>query len=106
MTDDAAGRTGASGPAETPFERILGRRVRAGNNRVVGRIEEIRAERDGNDYMVTEILIGGGALLERLAVAVRLRPDKPRTLVARWDQIELDGTEARLTAAVSDLRQE
>ena len=66
-------------------EDLLGRRVVDPAGRIAGRIEEIRAEKRGNDHEITEILLGAGALRERLSIGRRGR--KP--LVARWDQIDL-----------------
>jgi hypothetical protein len=67
------------------IEDLLGRRVADSSGRIAGRIEEIRAERRGDDHEITEILLGAGALRERLSIGRRGR--KP--LVARWDQIDL-----------------
>jgi hypothetical protein len=68
---------------------LLGRRVRAEGGQVVGRIEEVCAERRGDEHEVTEYHIGTGALLERLAVT-RWMFGRGDTLVARWDQIDID----------------
>jgi sporulation protein YlmC with PRC-barrel domain len=93
--------------AEVHLEDLLGRRVRATNGRVVGRIEEIRAERHGDQHEVTEILIGPGALLERLAVVNWLLSRRPQLRIARWNQIVLDPVQdARLTCAVSELKED
>ncbi len=84
-------------------EELLGRRVRTPDGRVAGRIEEIRAERRGDAYEVTEFLLGPGALVERLAIVARRR--KARPLVVRWDQIDVSRpSRPVLTAAIEHLR--
>jgi sporulation protein YlmC with PRC-barrel domain len=84
-------------------EDLLGKRVIAPDGRVAGRIEEIRADRRGDDHEVTEILLGPGALMERLS----FRNKRGRTLVARWDQIDIRRPDrVTLTCPVSDLRVE
>jgi hypothetical protein len=93
--------------SEVRVEDLLGRRVRAGNGRIVGRLEEVRAEQRGDEYEVTEYLLGPGALLERLSLVNRLLRRTPRTLVARWDQLDITNpSHPRLTCAVTDLRVE
>ena len=87
------------------LEDLLGRRVVGKDGGRVGRIEEIRAERRGDEYEVSEFLLGPGALLERLSVVHRLFRRDPRTFVARWDQMDLTSPEhPRLTCSVSDLK--
>jgi hypothetical protein len=89
------------------LEDLLGRRVETENGALVGRIEEVRAERRGNDYEVTEFLLGSGALVERLSIVTRVFGSRPRTLVARWDQIDISRpTAPRLTCAIDDLKVE
>ena len=97
MTGDAA--------AAVPLEALLGRRVRADDGRVVGRLEEIRAERRGGNHEVTEFLIGPGALLERLSIVRRFAGSGSRMRVARWDQIDISNPLApRLTCGVENLK--
>jgi hypothetical protein len=92
---------------EVHVEDLLGRRVRAMNGRPVGRLEEIRAERRGDTHEVTEFLLGTGALFERLSIVRRLFRRAPRTLVARWDQIDVsDPRRPVLTCTVEELRAE
>jgi hypothetical protein len=89
------------------LEDLVGRRVRAGSGQVVGRIEEIRAQRRSNgDHDVTEYHLGTGALFERLAIVGRLVGNKPRIIV-RWDQLDIRRpTEPTLTCPVEELRYE
>jgi hypothetical protein len=87
------------------LEDLLGRRVQTPNGQRVGRIEEIRAERHGNDYEVTEYLLGTAALVERLSIVSRLLRREPRTFIARWDQIDITRPEhPRLMCPIEQLR--
>jgi sporulation protein YlmC with PRC-barrel domain len=86
---------------------LLGRPVQARDGRVVGRIEELRVDRNGDDYEVREYLLGPGALFERLALVKRAFHQHPRTLVARWDQIDISDPRApKLTCDRRDLKVE
>ena len=89
------------------LEDLLGRAVRAPDGRVAGRIEEARVERRGEEYELTEFLLGGGALMERLSLVRRLLGRQPRTYVARWDQIDITTpARPRLTCRLEDLKVE
>lgn len=59
--------------AEVRVERLLGRLVRDGRGRHVGRIEEIRAEREGDEWVVRGYVLGLGGLIERLAAGAIAR---------------------------------
>jgi hypothetical protein len=86
-------------------EEIVGRKVRLTTGEVVGRIEEIRAERRGDEHEVVEYHLGSGALLERLAIVRRVLGRKARLLIARWDQIDLRRPDApTLTCGVQELK--
>jgi hypothetical protein len=93
--------------AECRLDRCLGRRVLATNNRVMGRLEEFRAEKRGSEWVVTEFVIGAGGLLERLHLGIRLLAGgKRRGLLARWDQLDLREPERpRLRCPREELRQ-
>jgi len=55
------------------LQSLVGRRVYDGEGRAVGRIEEVRAEWQGEDLVVTEYQCGPAALLSRLGIsALRL----------------------------------
>jgi len=87
------------------LQDLLGRRVRARDGRVVGRIEEVRAERRGDDHEVIEYRLGPGALAERLALARRLLGGRRETLIARWDQLDIrEPRHPALTCSVDELR--
>ena len=87
-------------------EEIVGASVHDSDGRVVGRIEELRAEREGEHWVVTAYDIGPAALFERLAVRHLgvTWSGRPAGYRARWDQIDLTDSQApRLTCAVSEL---
>ena len=87
------------------LEDLLGRRVEAPDGRRVGRIEEIRAARRGDEYELTEYLLGTGAFVERLSLVARLLRNEPRTYIVRWDQIDLTSPDRpRLTCSMEELK--
>ena len=88
-------------------EDLLGQRVRERSGRVIGRIQEIRAEPRGDRYEVTEYHLGTGAMLERLAIIRALFRLQSDTIIARWDQIDIERPDALvLTCPVEDLKHE
>lgn len=82
-------------PPERRLEHLLGRQVRGGNNRTIGRLEEFRAERHGDGHLViTGYVIGGAGLLERLHLGVALLTSRTRHgYLARWDQLDISDAE-------------
>jgi hypothetical protein len=91
------------------LDRLLGREVHTANNRRLGRLEEFRAERLGADWVVTEYVIGGAGLAERLGLSVRLILGiaGPGGYVARWDQMNLTNPDRpRISCPVEELRRE
>ena len=87
-------------------EDLVGQPVRTAAGDVVGRIEEIRAERHGSEHEVTEYLLGAGALAERLGLSQRFGRHRKK-LVARWNQIDIRRPERPvLTCLVEDLKRE
>jgi hypothetical protein len=91
---------------EVKIDRLLGRHVIAPDGRRVGRIEELRAHREGQGWAVTGFVIGAAGLWERLGLGARLVIGRgPRGRVAKWDQVlfEDDGP-IRLTCDVSQLQ--
>ena len=52
---------------EVHIERLLGRRVLDSAGKYVGRIEEVIAERQGDEWVVREYLVGSAALFHRLS---------------------------------------
>lgn len=87
-------------------EELLGVVVRAQNGRVIGHIEEMRAERREGGWVIAAFLLGRGGLRRRLAIARRLG-SRTETIVVRWDQIDLSRPERPiLLCAVSELETE
>ena len=91
------------------LDRLIGRKVFTGNNRVLGRLEECRAERRGESWVVTEWLIGSAGLMERLGLGVGmiLGVRAGRSFVARWDQLDLSNPDRpHLKCSTEELRRE
>jgi hypothetical protein len=91
---------------ELRLDRLLGRQIVGRNNRPAGRLEEFRAEMRGNGCVITEFVIGGAGLVERLGVGVKLLFGRSRGgHVARCDQVDLsDPDRPRLTCSFEELR--
>jgi sporulation protein YlmC with PRC-barrel domain len=89
-------------------ETLVNCRVYAKNGRVVGRIQELRVQRHGEQYEVTAFVLGPGGLLERLAIIGRpFIRRRVHAVVARWDQIDLTQPDRpRLTCDHDELRVE
>jgi hypothetical protein len=91
------------------LDRLLGREVHAAGKRRVGRLEEFRAVRRGNSWVVTDYVIGAAGLTERLGLGARqiLGMKHPGGYVVRWDQLDLSNPDhLRLTCALEELRRE
>ena len=105
----AASRSSASAPnpGEVRLDRLLGRRVLAANNQVVGRLEEFRGSMNGKTLEITAYVIGVAGLLERLGVGAKLLVGRGRGgYVARWDQLDLSNPDhPRLTCGVEELEE-
>ncbi|OLE97884.1 MAG: hypothetical protein AUG75_03015 [Cyanobacteria bacterium 13_1_20CM_4_61_6] len=92
-------------PTRVRLEEILGKRGVAPDGTTVGRLEEVRARRHGDDHEVTEYLIGTGALLERLSIVRRLLRREVHMVVARWDQLDITGHKRlHLLCSAGDLK--
>jgi hypothetical protein len=90
---------------ERRVEQLLGRPVKGLDGKVVGRIEEICAEANGDSYEVVEYHLGTGAMLERLGLVSRLLGRRPQIYIVRWDQLEFGPDhQPRLTCDVSEIR--
>jgi hypothetical protein len=74
------------------LEDLVGRRVRSQSGELVGRIEEIRAERRNGQHEIVEYHLGSGALLERWGVVSKLFGGG-KTRIARWDQLDIHNPE-------------
>lgn len=99
---------------EIHLERLLGRSVRDPEGKSIGRIEEVRAETQGEEWVIQEYLVGSTALLERLS-AWRIGVSLLKLLGARklhgghripWDQLDLtDPEHPRLRCTIADLQE-
>ena len=93
---------------EVRLEQLLGRRVRDPEGRIVGRLEEFRARREGDYWVVDEFDIGPSALLERLAVRHLGMTWLGRVSGYRadWNQLNLDDPDhPTLTCGVGQLKE-
>jgi len=90
---------------------LLGEKVLAQNGKSIGRLEDIRTEKDRGYFFVSEFLVGSYAFLGRLA-AWRIGRTLLRLFGARrregyrirWDQLDLsDPHRPRLLCEVSEL---
>ena len=90
------------------LELLLGRVVRDPEGKKAGRIRAVRAEREGEDCVVREYLLGAAALRARLGITagrlfgwnVHREP-----LRVPWDLLDLrDPRKPRLLCAVAELK--
>lgn len=101
-------------PYELRLESLIGRCVVDVAGDRVGKIEEVRAERQADEWVIVEYLVGVGALVERLSawnVATKLL----ELLGARnyhqgyripWERLDLSDPERpRLTCTIEELKQ-
>jgi hypothetical protein len=97
---------------EVQIQSLLNRRVIALNGRRIGRLEEIRIEQRGEEYVVSEYLVGTFAMFERLAawsigravLQVLRLTCKDRGYRVRWDQLDIsDPIHPRLLCTVENL---
>ena len=94
-------------------ELLLGTKVYDANGEKVGRIEEFRAEQDGDSCHVQSYLIGASALIQRLSAWTLVRPIQ-RALRGRnlysvyevpWQDMDLtDPKKPRLRVTKQELR--
>lgn len=93
--------------SEVALDRLLSTRVLARDGRSIGRIEEVRAERDGTRWRVSEYHVGTAALLQRLSARLlpRLLHHWDHGWSVRWDQLDLtDPDRPRLACPIEELR--
>ena len=98
---------------EVHLELLLGKGVLDSKDKLIGRIEEVRAEQQGNEWIIKEYLIGNAALLERLS-AWTIGLTILHLLGARkihggysvpWDKLDLtDPEKPRLRCTVEELK--
>jgi sporulation protein YlmC with PRC-barrel domain len=99
-------------PREVRLERLLGRELVDEFGIAVGRIEDVEAEPQGDEYVVTRVLVGPGGRLARLLAFAHQLPTlramrlgrKPRVRRVPWAWLDLsDPWHPRLREApVSD----
>ena len=90
---------------------LLGEKVFALNGQPIGRLEDIRTEKDRGHFYVSEFLVGSYAMFERLAALKMGRmllgvfgAKKNEGYRIRWDQIDLsDPHHPRLLCEVDEL---
>lgn len=98
---------------ELHLELLLGKQVRDAKGNSIGRIEEIRAEPQGDEWVIHEYLIGVAAIVERLS-ARTIGLGVLHLLSARnihegfcmtWDKLDLtDPDHPRLTCTIEQLK--
>jgi sporulation protein YlmC with PRC-barrel domain len=84
------------GAREVRVEELLGRVVRTASGRAVGRIEDLRVQPDGEDYVVREVILGELGLVARLVgIAAQLPTFRAlglgrryRTRAVPWDWLD------------------
>ena len=98
-------------PREVRLERLLGRPLVDALGLVVGRIEDVEARPDGDEYVVTHALVGPESRLVRLLAFMHQLPTlratgvgrKPRVRRVPWGWLDLtDPERPRLRASVPD----
>jgi sporulation protein YlmC with PRC-barrel domain len=99
---------------EVKLELLLGRRVTDVNGEAVGRIEEVLADRAGDELLVTHFLVGRYGLFERFSVlhigigllsylGGRAQSAHPHRIP--WDKLDLSDPEhPRLTCRLDELK--
>jgi hypothetical protein len=90
------------------FEHLLGRRVLDPEGKKVGRILAVSTERDGEDCVVHEYMLGTAALMTRLGLSAgRLIgvPIRRKPLCVPWDLLDLrDPKKPRLKCSFGELK--
>lgn len=96
---------------EINIELLVGRAVVSKAGKTIGHIEELRAEHDGTDLVITEFHVGSYAAMERISASpigievlglFRLRR-RHRGYRIRWNQIELGKSELQLLCDEEEL---
>jgi hypothetical protein len=71
------------------FDLLMGCRIRDVDGAVVGRLEEVRMERRGAEWVATDFHMGTGAALERFSASVFGIPrNAQRGWSATWEQMD------------------
>jgi hypothetical protein len=94
---------------ELRLDCLLGREVHTPTNGRLGRLEEFRAERRGDEWVITTFVVGAAGLLERLGLGVRavLGAARSNGYLVHWDQMDLTNPDQpRICCPVEDLERE
>lgn len=78
---------------EVNLELLVGRRVVDADGRSAGRIEEVIAERDGDELLVVEYHLGSYAFIERLGIRTLLRLPNRKARRVPWEEMDLSDPE-------------
>ncbi|MBH8565569.1 hypothetical protein I8748_25920 [Nostoc sp. CENA67] len=98
---------------EVHLELLLGKSVLDLTGKAIGRIEEVRAEQQGREWIVTEYLIGYAATLERLSawtIGLKILHLLGAYKIhgsyrVPWDKLDLtDPDKPRLLCSLNDLK--
>jgi sporulation protein YlmC with PRC-barrel domain len=107
--------TAATATHEVHLELLLGKPVLDPDGKTVGRVEEVRAREEGEEWVVTEYMIGPAALVERLsawsvggpikhALARVFGREAERGYLVPWDKLDLsDPASPRLLCSPDEL---
>ena len=99
---------------DVKLELLLGTRVVDSNGERVGRIEEVLADRDGDELLVTHYLVGRYGLFERFSIlhigigilrylGSRAQSAHPHRIP--WEKMDLSDVEhPRLTCSIDELK--
>jgi sporulation protein YlmC with PRC-barrel domain len=99
--------------SEVRLQLLIGRRVLDADGKSIGRLEEVRAEPQGEDLVVAEYYVGSYAMIERLsawrigrAVLHAFGASRPGGgYCIPWDQLDLSDPERpRLICPLEELR--
>lgn len=88
------------------LDLLMGHEVRDVDGRVVGRLEEVRVERRGSDWVATDFHMGAGAAVERFSASVLSMPGHAqRGWSATWEQMDWsDPLSLRVSCRRDELR--
>nr|WP_039739632.1 hypothetical protein [Hassalia byssoidea] len=98
---------------EIHLELLLGKTVLDSTGKAIGRIEEVRASKQGEEWIVQEYLIGYAAILERLSawtvglgILHLLGAHKIHSgYTIPWDKLDLtDPNKPRLRCSLDELK--
>jgi sporulation protein YlmC with PRC-barrel domain len=82
---------------EIHLERIIGEPIFDSTGREIGRLEEVRARRVGEELVVVDFLIGKGALVERFSMQLLglFGIGRAEGLIVPWDAMDLEHLRTR-----------